>query len=46
MGLTHADASAVRDTLEERSAHGDLALLLNTADDPTVERHRARRASR
>ena len=38
MGLTHADASAVRDTLEERSAHGDLALLLNTADDPTVER--------
>ena len=38
IGVTHADASAVRDALEERSAHGDLALLLNTADDPTVER--------
>ena len=38
MGITHADASAVRDALEERSARGDLALLLNTADDPIVER--------
>ncbi len=38
MGVTHADAAAVRDALEERSARGDLALLLNTADDPTVER--------
>jgi len=38
MGVTHADAAAVRDALEERSANGDLALLLNTADDPTVER--------
>jgi V/A-type H+-transporting ATPase subunit B len=38
MGVTHADAAAVRDALEERSASGDLALLLNTADDPTVER--------
>jgi V/A-type H+/Na+-transporting ATPase subunit B len=38
MGLTHADATAVRDTLEERSAAGDLALLLNLADAPVIER--------
>ena len=38
MGVTHADAAAVRDALEERAARGDLALLLNTAEDPTVER--------
>ena len=38
MGLTHPDAAAVRDTLEERSAAGELALLLNTADDPVIER--------
>jgi V/A-type H+-transporting ATPase subunit B len=38
MGLAHADAAAVRDTLEERSAAGELTLLLNTADDPVVER--------
>ncbi|MBB2744058.1 UNVERIFIED_ORG: V/A-type H+-transporting ATPase subunit B [Microbispora rosea subsp. rosea] len=38
MGLTHADAAAVRDTLEERSAGGGLTLLLNLADDPVIER--------
>jgi V/A-type H+-transporting ATPase subunit B len=38
MGLTWADASAMRDALEERSASGELVLLLNTADDPVVER--------
>jgi V/A-type H+/Na+-transporting ATPase subunit B len=38
MGLTHADADAVRDTLEERLDSGELVLLLNTADDPVVER--------
>lgn len=38
MGLTHADASFVRDVLEERSAAGELVLLLNTADDPVIER--------
>lgn len=38
MGLTHADADAVRDTLENRLAVGELVLLLNTADDPVVER--------
>jgi V/A-type H+/Na+-transporting ATPase subunit B len=38
MGLTHADAAAARDALENRSAAGELALLLNTADDPVVER--------
>ncbi len=38
MGLTHLDAAAVRDALEARSAAGELVLLLNTADDPVVER--------
>jgi V/A-type H+-transporting ATPase subunit B len=38
MGLTHADAAAARDALEERSAAGELVLLLNLADDPVVER--------
>ena len=38
MGLTHLDTAAVRDTLEARSAAGELVLLLNTADDPVVER--------
>ncbi|KAE8762210.1 V-type ATP synthase subunit B [Georgenia thermotolerans] len=38
MGLPHLDAAAVRDALEERSAAGELVLLLNTADDPVVER--------
>jgi V/A-type H+-transporting ATPase subunit B len=38
MGLTHADADAVRATLQDRSAAGELLLLLNTADDPVVER--------
>jgi V/A-type H+-transporting ATPase subunit B len=38
MGMTHADAMMVRDTLEERSAAGELAMLLNLADDPVIER--------
>ncbi|MGZ4613775.1 MAG: V-type ATP synthase subunit B [Kineosporiaceae bacterium] len=38
MGLPHADAALVRDVLEGRSAAADLVLLLNTADDPVVER--------
>jgi len=38
MGLTHLDAAGVRDALEARSAAGELVLLLNTADDPVVER--------
>lgn len=38
MGITHADAAAVRDELEARSASGELALFLNTADDPVIER--------
>ncbi|MFE3650658.1 V-type ATP synthase subunit B [Streptomyces sp. NPDC059152] len=38
MGLTHADAFFVRDALEERAAAGELCLLLNTADDPVIER--------
>jgi V/A-type H+-transporting ATPase subunit B len=38
MGLTHPDAAAVRDGLEERSAAGELVLLLNTADEPALER--------
>ncbi|MDP9818276.1 V-type ATP synthase subunit B [Spirilliplanes yamanashiensis] len=38
MGLTHADADAVRDTLDARAAAGELTLLINTADDPVIER--------
>jgi len=38
MGLTHPDVSFVRDALEQRSAAGELVLLLNTADDPVIER--------
>jgi V/A-type H+/Na+-transporting ATPase subunit B len=38
MGLTHEDAAAIRATLEERSAAGELVLLLNLADEPVIER--------
>jgi V/A-type H+-transporting ATPase subunit B len=38
VGITQADAMAVRDVLERRSGQGDLALFLNTADDPLIER--------
>jgi V/A-type H+-transporting ATPase subunit B len=38
IGLTHADAAYARNTLEARSAAGELVLLLNTADDPVIER--------
>jgi V/A-type H+-transporting ATPase subunit B len=38
MGLTHADAAFVRDGLAARSAARELALLVNTADDPVIER--------
>jgi V/A-type H+-transporting ATPase subunit B len=38
MGLTHADAAAVRDALEQRSAAGELVTMLNLADDPVIER--------
>lgn len=38
MGLTHTDIDYVRDRLEERSAAGELVLLLNAADDPVIER--------
>jgi V/A-type H+/Na+-transporting ATPase subunit B len=38
MGLTHADTAFVRDALEERSGAGELVMLLNTADDPIIER--------
>jgi V/A-type H+-transporting ATPase subunit B len=38
MGITNADAAAVRRTLEERTAAGDLTLFLNTAEEPLVER--------
>jgi V/A-type H+-transporting ATPase subunit B len=38
MGLTHADGAFVRDALSERAAAGELVLLLNTADDPVLER--------
>jgi V/A-type H+-transporting ATPase subunit B len=38
MGLTHADAAAVRATLGDRSVAGELVLLLNLADAPVIER--------
>jgi V/A-type H+-transporting ATPase subunit B len=38
MGTTHADAAMVRAILERRAGEGDLALIVNTADDPVVER--------
>ena len=38
MGVTHADAEAVRDVLEARAENGEIALFLNTADDPVIER--------
>jgi V/A-type H+-transporting ATPase subunit B len=38
MGLTNADAAAVRERLEARESSSDLVLFLNTADDPLVER--------
>ena len=38
MGLTHPDIAFVRDRLEDRSAAGELVLLLNAADDPVIER--------
>ena len=38
MGLAHADAEMVRSMLEQRSGAGELLLLLNTADDPVIER--------
>jgi len=38
MGVPHADAAAMRERLEARSATEDLVLFLNTADDPIVER--------
>jgi V/A-type H+-transporting ATPase subunit B len=38
VGVTHEDAASVRRVLEQRAALGDLALFLNTANDPSVER--------
>jgi V/A-type H+/Na+-transporting ATPase subunit B len=38
LGLPHADVYAVRSVLERRAELGDLALFINTADDPIVER--------
>lgn len=38
MGATNADAAAVRERLEIRADESDLAVFLNTADDPLVER--------
>lgn len=38
MGLTHPDAAAAADALEDRAAAGELTLLLNLADDPVIER--------
>ena len=45
MGLTRADAGTIRDVLESRSASGELALFLDTADDPVVQRIMAPRVA-
>lgn len=45
MGLTRADAATMRDVLEGRSAAGELALFLDTADDPVVQRIMAPRVA-
>ncbi len=38
MGITHADADAVAEALEARSASKEIVLIVNTADDPVIER--------
>ncbi|MGH7618716.1 MAG: V-type ATP synthase subunit B [Gemmatimonadaceae bacterium] len=38
MGITHADADAVAQALEARSAKKEIVLVQNTADDPVIER--------
>jgi V/A-type H+-transporting ATPase subunit B len=38
IGMTHADAAEVGSALASRTAGGDLVVLLNTAQDPIVER--------
>ena len=38
MGLTYADAAAVRRVLDKRAAAAELVLLLNLADAPVIER--------
>jgi len=38
LGLPHADVHAVRSALERRADLADLALFINTAEDPIVER--------
>ena len=38
LGLPHGDVAAVRAILERRSDLGELALFVNTADDPVAER--------
>jgi V/A-type H+-transporting ATPase subunit B len=38
MGLPHADIDFVRTALEGRAAAGELVMVLNSADDPVIER--------
>jgi len=38
MGLPHAEIDFVRTALEERAAAGELVMVLNSADDPVIER--------
>jgi V/A-type H+-transporting ATPase subunit B len=45
MGVTNADAAAMRERLESREPADDLVLVLNTADDPLVERITAPRVA-
>ncbi|MEY9951619.1 V-type ATP synthase subunit B [Leifsonia sp. EB34] len=38
MGLTHAEISFVQDVLESRAGAGEIAVFVNAADDPAIER--------
>lgn len=38
IGITNADAELVRDVLDDRAERNELALFVNVADDPVVER--------
>jgi V/A-type H+-transporting ATPase subunit B len=38
LGVTHADAASLRETLETRAGERETVMFVNTADDPVVER--------
>ncbi|MGP0103422.1 MAG: V-type ATP synthase subunit B, partial [Solirubrobacteraceae bacterium] len=38
LGVTHADAASLRETLQTRAGERETVMFVNTADDPVVER--------